>query len=90
MAREIRRTTRPSPAPRLGVAPREPLLGLLACAVEVGFGTVGLRAESQAGRLADVVLDVKEVRALMGPQAVAGVGQEPFGLVAGDLHDRDR
>ena len=51
---------------------------------------LGLRAEGQAGRLAHVVLDVKEVRALVGPQAVAGVGQEPFGLVAGDLHDRDR
>jgi hypothetical protein len=90
LAREIWRATRPSSALRVGVASREPLLGLLACAVEVGLGTVGRRAEGQAGRLTHVVLDVKEVRALVGPQTVAGVGQEPFGLVAGDLHDRNR
>jgi hypothetical protein len=51
---------------------------------------VGRRAAGRAGRLAHVVRDVEEVRALAGPQAVAGVGREPFGLVAGDLHDRDR
>jgi hypothetical protein len=63
---------------------------LLACSVEVGLGLTGLRAEGKAGRLAHVVLGVKRVRALVGPQAIAGVGQGPVGLVAGDRHDLDR
>src|SRR4051812_31715578 len=87
---ELRGASRPPRALLKGGAPRDPPLRLLACLVEVGVGVAELRTEGKAGRLAEVVLDVKEVRAVVDPQAVAGVGQEPFGFVAGDLYDLDR
>lgn len=61
------------------------LLGLL----EPLLGRFQVPVQGQAGGLVQVGLHVHQVGAVLGRQALLGVGLQPLGQVAGDLDDRD-
>ena len=64
--------------------------GFLPCLVQFLDGGLRLAAEGQTRGPDRVLLHVKQVGRVMGPQMTLRVSDEGFGLVAGDLEHRDR